>query len=40
LTAAWKWYDLSFEGELKNEKLAGTWHQGGQGFPIVFERQR
>jgi uncharacterized protein (TIGR03435 family) len=39
LTAAWKWYDLSFEGELKNGKLAGTWHQGGEGFPIVFDRQ-
>jgi hypothetical protein len=28
----------SFDGKLTGGKLTGTWRQGGQAFPLVFER--
>jgi len=38
LRLKWKWAEVAFEGKLKNGKLTGTWHQGGGGFSLVFER--
>jgi hypothetical protein len=38
LRLEWKWTGGAFEGKLQNGKLAGTWYQGGGGFPLVFER--
>ena len=34
----WKWAGGAYDGKLENGKLAGTWSQGGSGFPLVFER--
>ncbi|HTR42445.1 MAG TPA: sigma-70 family RNA polymerase sigma factor [Pseudomonadales bacterium] len=35
----WKWAGGAYDGKLENGKIAGTWLQGGGGFPLVFERQ-
>ncbi|MGO8700212.1 MAG: RNA polymerase sigma factor [Limisphaerales bacterium] len=36
---AWTASGGSFNGELRNGKIEGTWWQGGGGFPLVFERE-
>jgi uncharacterized protein (TIGR03435 family) len=36
---AWKWVGISFDGKQKDGRLTGTWNQGGQGSPVVFERK-
>lgn len=38
LSMEWKWADGKFVGSLTHGKLAGTWYQGGGGFPLVFKR--
>lgn len=39
-TAHLEWQTIAgvFDGKLQNGKLSGTWRQGGQSFPLVFER--
>jgi len=36
----WKYEGWVYDGTLKDGKLAGTWSQGGGGFPLVFERDK
>jgi len=35
---AWASIGSTFDGKLENGKLSGKWRQGGQTFPLVFER--
>jgi uncharacterized protein len=39
-TAHLEWKDIGgvYDATLQNGKLTGTWRQGGQTFPLVFER--
>ena len=37
-----EWTNLgaTYDGTMKNGKITGTWRQGGQEFPLIFERSK
>jgi hypothetical protein len=38
LTVAWKGRGVTFQGELREDKLVGSWIEGKSKTPIVFTR--
>lgn len=34
----WKWAGWAFEGKMEEDRIVGSWIQGGGSFPLVFER--
>lgn len=40
LNVTWKGLQASFQGELKGNKLTGTWKQSAASLPLTFERDK
>lgn len=40
LKVQWQTLQASFQGQLKNNKLTGTWKQSQLSFPLTFERDK